>query len=261
MSIYDFNSLYRYSNAANNLLVGTVICIVLALAGGIVLYCTFLSKKNNGKFTGFLGWLYDTLSFNSLLLELLMKICYLVTAGFITLYSIVLLFVPGAGFLTFILLLVLGNIVVRIAYEFMLILIIICRNTSEISKKLGGHDGDSSAPSFGPAAYRPGPPRQKPQFQQYQPPQQYAQQQPTYDQPAYGQPSYDQPNQQAYNQPAYDQPAYDQPAQQQYTPPPPAYPQPAEQHPAAEQPLFCSECGTKLEPGSVFCPNCGARQG
>ena len=37
----------------------TIVSVILAIIGGIVLYFTFLSKKNEGKFTGFLGWLYD----------------------------------------------------------------------------------------------------------------------------------------------------------------------------------------------------------
>ena len=228
MDLFGYNSYgYGYNT---NALVGTIICIVLAFAGGIVLYCTFLSKKNNGKFTGFLGWLYDTLSFNSLLMELLLKICYLITAGFITLYSIVLLFTPGAGFLTFLLLLVIGSIVFRIIYEFMLILIIICRNTSEINKSLGGNRSKSSEPTFGFTEFRPGAPA--------------------------GQ-SYQQPNvqqQQGGQQPlAYEQQSY-QPPQQQ----PPAYAPPAEPQAPAGQSVFCPECGTKLEPGAAFCPNCGA---
>ena len=220
---------YGYSSSASNALVGLIICIVLAFAGGIVLYCTFLSKKNNGKFTGFLGWLYDTLSFNSLLLELLMKICYLILAGFITLYSIVLLFTPGAGFLTFLLLLVFGNIAVRIIYEFMLIIVIICRNTSEINKRLGGSGSGFKEATFGPGTFK-----------------QAAQNQPQYQQPA--------PQQNAYQQPpVYQAPAQQPPAYQQ-----PAYQAPADAQPAADQPVFCAECGTRIEPGSAFCPNCGA---
>ena len=41
----------------------TIVSVILAIIGGIVLYFTFLSKKNEGKFTGFLGWLYDFLTF------------------------------------------------------------------------------------------------------------------------------------------------------------------------------------------------------
>ena len=223
MDLFGYNS-YGY-NSGTNVLVGMIICIVLAFAGGIVLYCTFLSKKNNGKFTGFLGWLYDTLTFNSLLMELLLKICYLITAGFITLYSIVLLFTPGAGFVTFLLLLIGGNIGFRIIYEFMLILIIICRNTSEINKNLSGPNKTSSGPSFGVAEFKQAPPAQ-PQYPQY-PQQPNAQQQ----------------------APAYQPPAYQ----------PPVQPQAADAQPAPAQSIFCPECGTKLEPGTVFCPNCGAQ--
>ena len=233
----DFFGNNDYSYGLNtNALVGLVICIVLAFAGGIVLYCTFLSKKNNGKFKGFLGWLYDTLSFNSLLMELLLKICYLITAGFITLYSIVLLFTPGSGFLVFLILIIFGNIGVRIMYEFMLILIIICRNTSEINKTLSGPGGNSTSPSFGPAAFKTS--AQAPNQQPYAPAQ--ASPQP----PVYQPPVYQQPAQQPQQAPVYQQPGYEPPVNQQ---------------PAADQPSFCPECGTKLEPGAAFCPNCGAQ--
>ena len=50
----------------------TIVSVILAIIGGIVLYFTFLSKKNEGKFTGFLGWLYDFLTFYSCF------ICYIV---------------------------------------------------------------------------------------------------------------------------------------------------------------------------------------
>ena len=44
-------------------MIWVVISAILAVIGGIVLYFTFLSKKNEGKFTGFLGWMYDFLTF------------------------------------------------------------------------------------------------------------------------------------------------------------------------------------------------------
>ena len=111
--------------------VWTILSIILAVVGGILIYILFLNKKNEGKFKGFLGWLYDFLSFKKMFLEILLKVTYLIVAIFITLYSFVLI---GENFLAFLLMLVGGNIVARVVYEFALILLVICRNTTDIAK-------------------------------------------------------------------------------------------------------------------------------
>ena len=112
-----------------------IISAILAIIGGIALYFTFLKKSNEEKFKGFTGWLYDFLSFKKMLIESLLKILYLICAIFVTLYS----FIAGGNILGCLILLVLGNLFVRIAYEFSLILLVICRNTTDINKKLGNN--------------------------------------------------------------------------------------------------------------------------
>ena len=72
-----------YLRSSSSLVEGSVwliISLVLAIVGGILVYFLFLSKKNEGKFTGFLGWLYDFLSFKKMFLEALLKITYLIVA-------------------------------------------------------------------------------------------------------------------------------------------------------------------------------------
>lgn len=54
-----------------------IVSLVLAIVGGIVLYFTFLKKDNEGKYTGFLGWMYDFLTFKKLTIENVLKILYL----------------------------------------------------------------------------------------------------------------------------------------------------------------------------------------
>lgn len=66
----------------------TIVSVILAIIGGIVLYFTFLSKKNEGKFTGFLGWLYDFLTFKKMMIENVLKILYIIVALFVTLSSL-----------------------------------------------------------------------------------------------------------------------------------------------------------------------------
>ena len=89
-------------NSAIGSSVWLIVSLILAIVGGILVYFLFLNKKNEGKFTGFVAWLYD--------------------------------FLIWSNFLLFLGTLLVGNLVVRIIYEFSLILLVICRNTTEIAK-------------------------------------------------------------------------------------------------------------------------------
>ena len=123
---------YGYAQSSSN---GTLIYLGiaagLAIIGGLVLYFTFLSKKNDGKFKGFLGWMHDFLTFKKLFIENLLKATYLILTIFITLAS----FVAGSVPLFFGTL-ILGNLAVRVIYEFSLIMLVICRNTTDINKNI-----------------------------------------------------------------------------------------------------------------------------
>ena len=133
MPLFDYGYSYSYSGsgAAG---IWMIIVAILAVVGGPILYFTFLNPKNENKFKGFFKWLYEVLTFRKMLLETLLKIIYLVTAVFITLapFSFI-----NNNFIGAILTIVLGNIFARIVYEFSLILLLIYRNTTDISKKLG----------------------------------------------------------------------------------------------------------------------------
>lgn len=111
----------------------TIVSVILAIIGGIVLYFTFLSKKNEGKFTGFLGWLNDFLTFKKMMIENVLKILYIIVALFVTLSSFGLI---SISFLAFLLTLVIGNVLTRVIYELLLVKLVICKNTTEINKKL-----------------------------------------------------------------------------------------------------------------------------
>ena len=136
---YGITDTYIPSTATKNLTglasagIWAIIALVLAIVGGLVLYFTFLSKKNEGKFTGFLGWLYNFLNFKELLAEKVIRILYLIVALFITLSSFSFI---SVNFLAFLGYLVLGNIATRLVYEFLLLALILCKNTSEINEKM-----------------------------------------------------------------------------------------------------------------------------
>ena len=129
-------SLLSSSDAVNSS-IWLIVSIILAVVGGILIYFLFLSKKNEGKFKGFVGWLYDFLSFKKMFMESLLKITYLIVALYITLSSFALI---GVNFWAFLGTLIIGNVVARLIYEFSLLLLVICRNTTEINKKLSKKD-------------------------------------------------------------------------------------------------------------------------
>ena len=130
-------SLLSSSSDAVNSSVWLIVSIILAVVGGILIYFLFLSKKNEGKFKGFVGWLYDFLSFKKMFMEALLKITYLIVALYITLSSFALI---GVNFWAFLGTLIIENVVARLIYEFSLLLLVICRNTTEINKKFTKKD-------------------------------------------------------------------------------------------------------------------------
>ncbi len=133
----NYNSLFDNGYATSQTYTGAfvwlIISAIVALIGGITLYFTVFSKKNEGKYKGFLEWLYDFATFKKLLLETILKALYIVTAIYITLSSVALI---STSFLSFVTTLIFGNILARVVYEFLLLIITICRNTTEINQKL-----------------------------------------------------------------------------------------------------------------------------
>lgn len=110
-----------------------IVSLVVAIIGGICVYFCFLTKDNENKLTGFAKWLYDFLSFKKLFAETLLKISYLILAILVTLSSLSLV---STSFIGFVVMLVLGNVGLRLAYEFSLTILLICSNVSQINSKL-----------------------------------------------------------------------------------------------------------------------------
>lgn len=136
-SSYYSKNLLSSSSSAADASVWMIVSVILAVIGGILIYFLFLNKKNEGKFNGFVGWLYDFLSFKKMFMEALLKITYLIVALYITLSSFALI---GTSFIAFLAMLIIGNVVARLVYEFSLLLLVICRNTTEINKNLSNKD-------------------------------------------------------------------------------------------------------------------------
>lgn len=130
--------------------------VLLAVIGGVVLYAVFLSPKNEGRYKGILGELYDFLNFRKLIIEGVLRFLYVIAACVTTVYGIIQIFLAdtfaegllyGLGFA------VLGNLALRIAFELVLMFVLICRNLIEINQKLRprtkrGPDSLKDAPRF-----------------------------------------------------------------------------------------------------------------
>lgn len=111
-----------------------VVSAVIAIIGGIVGYIVFVSKKKDG-YTGFVAWLHDFLNFKTYFINMVLKVLYMITAIYITLSSFSYI---RASVAAFFLVLIFGNLLARIGYELMLMLITLVDNTTEINNKLSG---------------------------------------------------------------------------------------------------------------------------
>lgn len=130
----DFN---YYGNSSSfdfsDIGIWTIIAFVIAIIGGICLYFTVFSDSNDGKYNGFMAKLYDFVKFKKMYLTVILKITYLILTIFISLISLRLI---NISFLSFVCILFFGNLSLRIFYEFMLVLLSIHENTTEIRKKI-----------------------------------------------------------------------------------------------------------------------------
>lgn len=109
-----------------------LVAFIVSLIGCFVVYFIFVQKKENPK-QKFLAWLKSFLGFDKMLIEVILKICYIFTALFITLSSFSFIEV---SFLAFLLYLVFGNLLARLIAEAALMNVMIWKNTTEIKNKL-----------------------------------------------------------------------------------------------------------------------------
>lgn len=130
--INDYNYGYVASSPAIGSFVWTILAVVFAIIGGILVYILFLNPKKEIKLNKFLTWLKDFLSFKVMMIESILKVLYLISTLLVILLSFNLI---GTSFISFLLALILGPIIVRLTYEGILMFIMIWKNTNDINKK------------------------------------------------------------------------------------------------------------------------------
>ena len=136
--MYNYGYNYTPSSYSSSIIssasagIWTIIAFVLAIIGAFLVY--FLFVKSNKKFPNkFLTWLKNFLEFQEMLIEPILKICYIFIALFITLSSFALI---SASFVAFLLYLIFGNLIARIIYELGMVVIGIWQNVRDINKKM-----------------------------------------------------------------------------------------------------------------------------
>lgn len=127
-SYRDLNLLDEISMAGG----AAAICLILAIIGGLILLFAFLPEHKEHKYSGFALWLYRILNFRKMFSTSLLKLLYTISAIFITLMGLLIIFF--ARFFAGLLYLVFGNLVIRIIYEFMILVFSIHDNLSQINK-------------------------------------------------------------------------------------------------------------------------------
>ena len=159
---YNFvtNDYYAIQEAA---MWATFICALIAVVGAILVYVFFLTPQNRGRFTGFLGWLYDFLNFRKMFGDILIRILYVCTAIYLTISGVCSSIIAG-NLIYVVQYTIIGNVIARLVYELLMVLISLCRNVADINRKMGGTPVSPSAPVSpvpqDPAAAQPAAPEQ-----------------------------------------------------------------------------------------------------
>ena len=133
----SLNSSSSYTSTAAGIGIWSIIAAILAIVGGILVYFLFVKSKTEPK-GKFAKWLKDFLSFKIMWLEPILKVVYYIATIFVVLYSFTFLgmigVLGGMAFLMFFFCLILGPVLVRIAYEMTMMFIMIWRNTRDIAE-------------------------------------------------------------------------------------------------------------------------------
>lgn len=108
------------------------VIFVISICAAVCAYFMFLAKKDS-EFTGAVKKLHHFLSFKKLIVEDILKAIYLFLAIYTTFLS---LYLIKVSFVSFLVVLILGNVLLRVGFELMLVLVLTYRNIKEINEKI-----------------------------------------------------------------------------------------------------------------------------
>ena len=145
-------------NSFDNMIEGAIITLILAIVGTILAYIFIIPEKKKEELKGFLLFLHDTFNFKYLVIEKILKCVYVFLTIFTVVSGIVIMF--SGELLSGLLSAILSPIVIRIAFELLMMTIIAIRNIIEINNKMKSNveekrEAPKAAPQPAPRAEAP----------------------------------------------------------------------------------------------------------
>ena len=116
-----------------------VISIIIALVCAILCFVMVLPESKRHTLNKFFRVVADIFNFKHLLLEVILKFLYVFTTIFVIVMGFFMMFMQEYGqslALVGFLVMILGPVALRITYEFLIMAILLVKNTIEINKKL-----------------------------------------------------------------------------------------------------------------------------
>ena len=143
-----------YSNGYGSSVAGTsfglgLAAVIISIILTILLAILVVPEKRRNGLPKFFQVVHDICNFKGLLLEKVLKILYIFSTINVMLTGIFTWFSGGYNFgmtfLTGLLILVLGPILVRLAYEFLMLFVLLVKNVIQINNKLNGRSDNPFA--------------------------------------------------------------------------------------------------------------------
>ena len=128
--MFRSTSTYTTGSSSADAGIWLIVAAIIALIGGILVHFLFVKSKKEPT-NKFLIWLKDFLAFKIMWIETLLKIIYYIATIYVVLASFSMI---SVSFLSFLLMLILAPIGIRLLYEALMMGIMIWRNTQDIAK-------------------------------------------------------------------------------------------------------------------------------
>lgn len=116
-----------------------IVALILAVVATVLAFVFIVPEKNRKKLNAFGKFLHDTVNFKYLIVEKILQALYIFVTVYIILEGFFMLFNEYVG-ARGLLMMILGPIAVRLAYEFVIMFILLIKNVVQINNKLKAND-------------------------------------------------------------------------------------------------------------------------
>lgn len=123
---------YAYKTSVGGFYTFKLVTFIIAIAATIIIYTVFMDKRNKDTYSNPLKKLFDYLHFNKFFMEPILKITYIFSSLYLTISAFGYI---GTSFFFCLLILILGNIILRMTFEVLMVIYKIYLNLNEINKK------------------------------------------------------------------------------------------------------------------------------